>query len=164
MTRPIPEPKGFESCDALDTKTTTTAKLISILNRDGGVIVRNLIPREQALQIKQDLKPSFDSDKPDPSGFFPETTQRATGLLGLSDACVELACNPLYIDVANALVSSSHTMWDGDRQVTVTGKPIISSTVAFRINPGGRQQRLHRDDKCEVSVLRLCFVTDLVLQ
>ena len=126
---------------------TTTEWLVQILNRDGGVIVENLISRDLAEQIKCDLKPHFDSDIPDKSGFFPSTTQRATALLGISDACVELACNPLYIGLANALVSSSHTMWRGDHQESVTGKPIISSTVGFRVNPGGRQQVLHRDDK-----------------
>jgi hypothetical protein len=32
-------------------------------------------------------------------------------------------------------------------QETVTSKPIISSTVGFRVNPGGKQQALHRDDE-----------------
>ncbi|KAA8647303.1 hypothetical protein EYZ11_009801 [Aspergillus tanneri] len=126
--------------------STTPEKLIATINRDGGVIVEGLISRELADQIKGDLKPHFEADTPDKYGFFPATTQRATGLLGISDACVELACNPLYIAVANALVSSSHTFWRGDHQETVSGKPIISSTVGFRVNPGGRQQVLHRDD------------------
>uniref|UniRef100_A0A8H7K908 Phytanoyl-CoA dioxygenase family protein n=1 Tax=Bionectria ochroleuca TaxID=29856 RepID=A0A8H7K908_BIOOC len=126
--------------------STSSKTLIDILKRDGGVIVENLIPRELAEQIRKDLKPHFDSDIPDKYGFFPKTTRRATGLLGVSDACVELACNKLYTDVANEMISSSHTMWRGDHQETVSGKPIISSTVGFRVNPGGRQQVLHRDD------------------
>ena len=127
--------------------STTPARAIEILGREGGVIIENLVSKELAQQIKTDLKPHFDGDTPDKYGFFPETTQRASGLLGISDACVELACNPLYISVANAMVSSSYTFWRGDHQETVSGKPIISSTVVFRVNPGGRQQVLHRDDK-----------------
>lgn len=132
--------------------STTPEKLIATIQRDGGVIVENLISHELAEQIKHDLKLHFDKDIPDKYGFFPATTQRASGLLGFSDACVELACNPLYTSVANALVSSTYTFWRGDRQETVTGKPIISSTVGFRVNPGGRQQVLHRDDKYVLSV------------
>jgi ectoine hydroxylase-related dioxygenase (phytanoyl-CoA dioxygenase family) len=131
--------------------STSSKTLIDILKRDGGVIVENLIPRELAEQIRKDLKPHFDSDIPDKYGFFPKTTRRATGLLGVSDACVELACNKLYTDVANEMISSSHTMWRGDHQETVSGKPIISSTVGFRVNPGGRQQVLHRDDKYDLA-------------
>ena len=126
--------------------STTTELLVSIIQRDGGVIVENLISTELASQIKTDLKPYFDTDKVDASGFFPHTTQRATGLLGKSDACVELALNPIYIDVANAMISSTFTYWSGQRQETVTSKPVISSTVGFRVNPGGKQQGLHRDD------------------
>lgn len=132
--------------DAADV-STTPEKAIEIIQRDGGVIIERLIDTNMAEQIKKDLKPHFDSDIPDKSGFFPSTTQRATGLMGISESCRELACNPLYISVANALVSSSHTFWRGDHQETVSGKPIISSTVGFRVNPGGRQQVLHRDDK-----------------
>lgn len=140
---------SFPRLDAND-PSTTAEKLIGVINQYGGIIVENHISSDQAASIKNDLKPYFDSDIPDKSGFFPPTTKRATGLLGISDGCVELACNPLFIDVANALVSSSHTYWAGDKKETVTGKPIISSTVGFRVNPGGRQQILHRDDKYAV--------------
>lgn len=132
-------------CNAAD-PSTTTELLVSIIERDGGVIVENIITQELASQIKSDLKPCFDTDRFDPSGFFPHTTQRATGLLAKSDACVELACNKTYVDVANAMISSTYTYWSGQTQETVTAKPIISSTVGFRVNPGGRQQALHRDD------------------
>ncbi|RSL37993.1 hypothetical protein CEP53_015285 [Fusarium sp. AF-6] len=144
MTAPVKQPT-FARLDAAKESTTPEA-LIEAIQRDGGVVVENFISRQLAEQIKKDLKPHFDSDIPDKSGFFPETTQRATGLFAISDACVDLACNPLYIAVANALCSSSLTYWFRDKQITAKGKPIISSTVAFRVNPGGQQQVLHRDD------------------
>jgi ectoine hydroxylase-related dioxygenase (phytanoyl-CoA dioxygenase family) len=132
-------------CDANDPATTTDL-LVEIIERDGGVIVENIISKELAGRIKSELKPYFDTDMIDASGFFPHTTQRATGLLARSDGCVELAMNPTYIDVANRMISSTYTYWTGQKQETVTAKPIISSTVGFRVNPGGRQQALHRDD------------------
>ncbi len=113
-------------CDAND-PATTTELLVPIIERDGGVIVENLISKELASRIKSELKPYFDTDKKDCSGFFPETTQRATGLLGRSDGCVELAMNPIYINVANKMLSSTYTYWSGQEQETVTSKPIISS-------------------------------------
>lgn len=139
------EPRQLQRMSAKDSATTCQA-LVSIIERDGGVIVEDLIPPSLVEQIKSDLKPHFDTDKIDKSGFFPSTTQRATGLLAISDACVELAMNPLYIEVANAMISSTYTYWVGQEQETVTSKPQISSTVGFRVNPGGKQQGLHRDD------------------
>jgi ectoine hydroxylase-related dioxygenase (phytanoyl-CoA dioxygenase family) len=132
--------------DANDPATTTDL-LVEIIERDGGVIVENIISQELAGRIKSELKPFFDTDKKDASGFFPHTTQRATGLLARSDGCVELAMNPTFINVANKMISSTYTYWSGDKQETVTAKPIISSTVGFRVNPGGKQQGLHRDDR-----------------
>lgn len=128
-------------------QSATTQELISIIERDGGVIVEDLISKELAAQIKADLEPYFNSDVKDESGFFPETTKRATGLLGISDACVELACNKTFIDVANAMLTSVFTGWNGQEQHTWRSKPYISSTVAFRVEPGGKQQGLHRDDR-----------------
>jgi ectoine hydroxylase-related dioxygenase (phytanoyl-CoA dioxygenase family) len=161
MAKPSTPPK-LERRDATD-PSTTTELLVSIIERDGGVIVENIISQGLATQIKSDLKPYFDTDRVDPSGFFPHTTQRATGLIAKSDACVELACNPTFINVANSMLSSTYTYWTGQTQETVTGKPIISSTVGFRVNPGGRQQALHRDDGSvnHKQVLHKCLQANL---
>jgi ectoine hydroxylase-related dioxygenase (phytanoyl-CoA dioxygenase family) len=143
----------LQRCDATSPDTTTDL-LVSILEQDGGVIVENIITQSLAAQIKSELKPYFDTDPVDKSGFFPATTQRATGLLARSDGCVELATNKTFIDVANRMISSTYTYWSGQVQETVTSKPIISSTVGFRVNPGGRQQALHRDDGYEDALFR----------
>jgi ectoine hydroxylase-related dioxygenase (phytanoyl-CoA dioxygenase family) len=131
--------------DARDAQTTPEL-LVDILRRDGGVIVENMISKELALQIKRELKPHFDSDRIDPTGFFPETTKRASGLVSISPGCVEYLTTPLLIDVVNLLLSSTYSFWVGKKLRTVTAKPQISSTAGFRVNPGGRAQGLHRDD------------------
>lgn len=138
-------PRGLVRVDALD-PSTTAEKLIEILNLDGAVIVQNLITREQASQIREDLKPHFEADVGDQSGFFPSTTRRATGLLAISDRCVDLALNPLFNDVANRLLTDEFTYYLGQEKHTSVSKPQISSTVGFQVNPGGRQQGLHRDE------------------
>ena len=124
---------------------TAEAELLEHIERDGVVIVTGMFPRELIEQVKQDLAPHFDKDLVDKSGFFPSTTQRATGLFGISKACVELAMHPLYLAVANRLLTSTYTFYRGE-MTTAVAKPIISSTVGFRVNPGGKQQVLHRDD------------------
>lgn len=87
------------------------------LKLDGVVIVTEMYSREHVEQVKQDLAPYFAADVGDQSGFFPKTTQRST--------CV---------------------FYRGSEKITAVSKPIISSTVGFRVNPGGKQQGLHRDD------------------
>jgi ectoine hydroxylase-related dioxygenase (phytanoyl-CoA dioxygenase family) len=143
----LPETETHPQIQRRNAKTTSKEELISIIERDGGVIVEKLISTDLAARIKADLEPYFKTDIKDESGFFPETTKRASGLLGISDACVELACNKTFIDVANQMLTSVYTGWTGQEQETWRSKPIISSTVAFRVNPGGKQQGLHRDDR-----------------
>ena len=125
---------------------TTIETLLKILHRDGGVIIENFISESLAAQIKDELKPFFDTDRVDQSGFFPTTTQRATALLAHSKSCVDLITNPLLVSLSDALLTSQYTYWTGQSQATAIAKPTISSTVAFRVNPGGAQQGLHRDD------------------
>lgn len=131
--------------DAKD-PNTTCARLVEVLHRDGGVIVENLITPELAAQIKDELKPHFDTDRIDKTGFFPETTQRASGLIGISPGCIDYLTSPLLIEVADAILTSTYSFWIGEKLRTVVSKPQISSTTGFRVNPGGRQQALHRDD------------------
>jgi hypothetical protein len=126
--------------------STTSAVVAEIIRRDGGIIIENLISKDLALQMKDELKPYFDSDRIDPTGFFPETTKRASGLIGISSGCVEYLTTPLLIDTINELLSSTYTFWLGKKQRHVKSKPQISSTTAFRVNPGGKAQELHRDD------------------
>lgn len=47
----------------------TLEKLVEILERDGGVIVENLISQELAGEIRKDLKPLFEREFPTSMGF-----------------------------------------------------------------------------------------------
>ncbi len=62
------------------TADTAEDGILEYLRRDGVVIVTGMLSRNHLEQVKQDLAPHFDSDVVDESGFFPSTTQRATGL------------------------------------------------------------------------------------
>lgn len=146
-TETFPTEAGTEvtRLSALDPKTTPK-HIESLLSRDGAVVIKSLASPFLCAQIRADLKPHFEADRVDKSGFFPSTTQRATGLFAHSDSCVELALAPLFQAVAERVLNSTYTYWEGQKTKTVTGKPQIASTVGFRINPGGKQQALHRDD------------------
>jgi hypothetical protein len=125
---------------------TTCEKVAEVIRREGGVVIKDLLSRDLAKQIGAELKPYFDSDRLDPTGFFPETTKRASGLVAISPACIEYLTTPLLIGVVNAILSDEYTFWLGEEEKRVISKPQISSTAAFRVNPGGRAQALHRDD------------------
>ncbi|RDW69920.1 hypothetical protein BP5796_08317 [Coleophoma crateriformis] len=138
-------PPQLRRFDANDPKTNAS-EIISAINHDGGVIIENLITTQLASRIKSELKPHFDTDSVDLSGFFPATTQRASGLINISPGCRELATVPLWIEVANGILTDRFSYWHNQTLIECETKPVISSTVGFRVNPGGKQQALHRDD------------------
>lgn len=152
---------SLQSVDASD-PSTDAALLESILHRDGAVLVRNLVPRPLCQQLRADLKPSFDADQADGAGFFPKTTKRAFSILSHSDACAELVVNPLFQSVAHRVLESRYRYWEGQQQLEVVGKPQIASIVGFRVETGGKQQALHRDDadyhpkNCDMPVMLGC--------
>ncbi|KAM3502492.1 hypothetical protein MY10362_004810 [Beauveria mimosiformis] len=161
--KPFPTEAGKELTTVYASDPTTTPEsLEAILERDGAVIVKNLVSKELCQQIRKDLKSSFDTDRVDPSGFFPTTTKRAYSILAKSDACAELAVNPVFLGVANQMLTSHYTYWEGQKQLHVSGKPQITTMVGFRVEPGGSQQSMHRDDadyhtrNCDMPVMMGC--------
>ncbi|CEJ85105.1 Putative Phytanoyl-CoA dioxygenase family protein [[Torrubiella] hemipterigena] len=153
--------KTLQTVDATD-PTISADKLEAILHRDGAFIVKNLVPKELCEQIRKDLRPSFETDIVDESGFFPTTTKRAFSILAKSDACIDLVVNPLFQNLAAKILTSHYTYWEGQKQLTVSGKPQIATVVGFRVEPGGKQQALHRDDadyhtrNCDMPVMLGC--------
>lgn len=59
--------------------------------------------------------------------------------------------------------------WEGQKQLSVVGKPQIASIVGFRVQPGGTQQALHRDDadyhtrNCDMPVMLGCVTVGSIL-
>ncbi|KAH6973020.1 hypothetical protein BKA56DRAFT_492285 [Ilyonectria sp. MPI-CAGE-AT-0026] len=162
-THTFPTEAGTTLTTVSATDPEVNATLLeSILNRDGAVIVKSLVSQELCKQLKEDLKPHFDTDRSDAAGFFPSTTKRATGILAYSDACAELVVNSLFQSVASRVLDSKYTYWEGQKQLSVVGKPQIASIVGFRVQPGGTQQALHRDDadyhtrNCDMPVMLGC--------
>lgn len=160
--------KSLQTVDAAD-PALSTDKLEAILHRDGAFIVKNLVSKELCAQIRKDLRPSFESDIVDESGFFPTTTKRAYSILAKSDACADLVVNPLFQNLAEKILTSHYTYWEGQKQLTVSGKPQIASIVGFRVEPGGKQQALHRDDadyhtrNCDMPVMLGCVTVSCFL-
>lgn len=145
--QPFPTKAGtrLETVNATDA-TVSPHLVSSILARDGAVIVKSLVPASLCALIQRDLQPRFDSDAADASGFFPPTTKRAFGVLAYSDAAAELVLNPLFQSVARRMLNSRYSYWEGQERREVVGMPQVASIVGFRVEPGGKQQALHRDD------------------
>ncbi|CAF4119131.1 unnamed protein product [Rotaria magnacalcarata] len=75
-----------------------------------------------------------------------------------------MCMHPLLLAVGDRLLTSTYHYYRGLEKCTAVSKPIISATNSFRINPGGRQQALHRDDEdyharpCDQPMMISCVI------
>ena len=105
-------------------------RCMEAVERDGFVIIENLIPHEQIAEIKEDLIPRFeyDSGRNNFEGF---KTQRLYAFFEKS-----LVCNPLV----------EHTLILGCLDRIFEPNYLLSQLQAINILPGEAQQPLHPDD------------------
>jgi len=116
--------------------------IAKILQRDGAVIVENLIGEEQLTKLNGELDDVVSATAPglrNPSldrmvDFYGAETIRLDGMPARSDAFVELMLNPLLCGVADVLL-----LPNCDDYLYNTGQLI-------QIGPGETPQFLHRDE------------------
>jgi len=133
--------------ESFDANTVSSETLIESIVRNGGVILRGVVNKEDLAAIEADVRPYIMKDQPWKGEFFPPETRRVTGLVQKSPTFTErIPGNPLYRSICTALLSSTHESWLGQKLETSVSSPQINNTIVFSIAPGAKRQELHRDD------------------
>lgn len=116
---------------------TPIDEVVAALRADGGAIVSGLASSDLCGVIQAELRPHFDEQghkfENDFNGY---RTLRLGALLALSRASADLIEHPHVMQVADALLRPN---CDSYR---------IGSCTAIEIQPGEKDQVLHRDDDC----------------
>jgi ectoine hydroxylase-related dioxygenase (phytanoyl-CoA dioxygenase family) len=119
--------------------SATAAQIKEITDRDGGVIVKDVLSADLLARINADVDPYLVGMDPVrdfgamPGGGFMPNTKRLEGLVAKSDAVVEAILDDRY----QGWVASVLT-WGTDHQ--------YSAGQVIEIGPGEPAQTLHRDD------------------
>lgn len=118
--------------------TATAAEIFEITERDGGVIVEQVLSLDLRARINAELGPYLEGIDPsraygDAGGAFGLRTKRLEGLVEKSDAVVEALLDERY----QAWVALSLT-WAGEVQ--------LNAAQLIEIGPGEPAQMLHRDE------------------
>jgi hypothetical protein len=119
--------------------TATAAEIKEITDRDGGVIVEDVLSPELLARINQDVDPHLVGMDPVrdfgamPGGGFMPRTKRLEGLVEKSDAIVEVILDERY------------QAWVSDVLTWGTGYQYNAGQV-IEIGPGEPAQTLHRDE------------------
>ncbi len=107
-------------------------EVAAILERDGAVIVDQLISRQEMDAVAAELRPFIDATGFGPDDFSGRRTKRTGALVARSKKCRELVMNPLVMNT-NRKVLGHATSFQ------------LHLTQVIAIGPGEPAQTIHRD-------------------
>lgn len=118
----------FNSKDELQRK-------INSLNRDGAIIIDNILSRDYMDKVQGELRPFFDKiGKFDESDFNGYKTLRVSSLLSISESSCKLVEHKNILKLADSILLQNCLNYR------------VGSLTGIEIHPGETKQVLHRDD------------------
>lgn len=114
--------------------TENIQKINDILEKDGCVVIENVLSELQLAKLKTEIGPHFDQTPNCNGDFYGHTTKRLSSLITKSEICREIAINPTILGVMDQFLLR------GCREYQ------LNLTQAIRIGPGEPQQMIHPDD------------------
>ena len=129
------------SLTVVSAKTASLAEILNILDRDGGLIVHDMLSPQTVASLREELDPTSDStsvgpkvDSANVNYFWGEQTKRFTRLAQRSQTFADqVLIHPLLIAIADALLKphcASYWMNTGQMMIVM---------------PSGAPQYMHRD-------------------
>lgn len=121
---------------------------INALKKDGIVVIKNFASNEDLDKSLEEVQPFLDADKPWEGKLFPPETKRCFRLIGRSQTVRDkFFSNPLYQNLCEHFLALTTVNYYDDQPTTYTSHPLLSMSMTMAIGPGGKAQRVHRDDK-----------------
>src|SRR5690242_20484895 len=105
-----------------------------ILERDGCVVIEDVLNPQQVKRLAAELAPHFDAVPTCAGDFYGYATKRLGGLVAKSRMCQRMAMDPTILRVMD------HFLLKGCKAYQ------INLTQAIQIGPGEPAQVIHRDD------------------
>lgn len=108
------------------------ADLLEVIDRDGGVIIDDVLNAETISRIKTEIHPYLEAAGVGKNDFTGFSTQRIGALIARSPTCRELAVHDLVLSSARKFLEPH-------------GGTQLHFTQAINIGPGETAQTIHRD-------------------
>lgn len=112
---------------------TPIADIMAVLNRDGALIVSDLIAPDALARLNAELKPYVDATAPGRDDFTGHRTTRTGALVARSPACRTLVLDPVIRATCDAFLLPSCERYQ------------LHLGQVIRIMPGQKAQAIHRD-------------------
>lgn len=130
----------------LNGAATSIEDVISVLDRDGGVIIENFLTPAQLAGMRDDLLPLIEEQSTGRDDFFGMNTRRLSSLFAKTRYSADVVTHPLYLPAAKHFVCVPQHRWSGENYMEVTCDVQVGVSQAIQIGPGQGGQALHRDD------------------
>ncbi|WP_432989812.1 phytanoyl-CoA dioxygenase family protein [Dactylosporangium sp. CA-233914] len=127
--------------------TATVDDVVEVLDRDGGVIVKDAVSQELISRVFDEIKPYLDLTPWGEGDFMGTRTRRTSSILAKSPSYAEVVLSPHLLGAAEAILGREKAYsWVGEQRLDSKSRVQISCTSAIYIFPGETAQPLHRDD------------------
>lgn len=120
--------------------------VVSAIDRDGGVIVRDFLGPETIAGLEADLRPILDNHGWGEEEFMGKRTRRLGGLFKHTKHGAAIVRQPLFRGAAEHYLSRPISVWTGDGRLDVVPSIQVGATQVIDIYPNEGAQTLHRDD------------------
>lgn len=126
---------------------TTVDRAVEILERDGVVVLPDLLSADQLQALQTDAFAILETTPVGKDDFFAGTrTKRRAAMFAHTRAMDCVVTNPLFLETTKRVLCKPTPMWFGEERVEETPTVQISATQFIQLLPGQGLQPLHRDD------------------
>jgi len=122
--------------------------VVAILQRDGAVIVEDMLPQHVFQELLTDLRLLLNAGRVGKAGQLGEYTRNCDGLMAKLPQTAELLTHPILLGVSERILVTDqpYVFWNNQVERRLYAKLQLSIAHAIEILPGERAQPLHRDD------------------
>jgi ectoine hydroxylase-related dioxygenase (phytanoyl-CoA dioxygenase family) len=128
------------------TSKSTVEDVSEVLDRDGVVVIEDLVDDTTLSGLWADLGPALDDVVYGDNIFSGQRTKRLCSLFARSRHTADVVVNPLFLGAARRQISRPAPEWFSTNLAGVAPNVQVSSTQVIQIRPGESAQPAHRDD------------------
>lgn len=126
--------------------TSTIEEAVAVVERDGGVIVRDFFDGDTIAELRADIDAAMASSSWGQDDFSGRRTKRLYGIFQHTRHAATAVRHPHYAGLAKHFLEVPVPVYVGDDQVELTPSYTVGVSSIIDIHPGEGAQPLHRDD------------------
>ncbi|KIW62779.1 hypothetical protein, variant [Phialophora macrospora] len=151
---PAPIDASYKPKAAVTTLPATAplAEILAVLERDGGLILKDLVSAQELQSIETELQPWRELQRKDPGSgpdvfvTIPKSTVLIPGLVGKSATVASICENDTLEQLRQTILKDDYTNKRENFDEHNIINPLLSLSIAMNIGYGSPRQLLHRDD------------------